>query len=216
MFESWQRSLEDGQDLSTPCDDFRSTPFLSFFRPSSWAFYLLFLQEDIDWLTFVTAQTFFHYYYAKHSFRRHPRFNVLVACFFLAGKVTECPNRAARDLTALVLRANRLWLRRPATADPRADLSDDQLAQLKRDVLSCERTLLHAIAFDLIVPNPQKFVMEKIKLAAFDTPTVPPDLKKAFGAKIFEFLKYAMRTSLCLQYPPSYLAAAAVRVVALP
>jgi hypothetical protein len=135
---------------------------------------------------------------------------VLVACFYLAGKVTECPKRAARDLTELVLRANRLWLRQPAQAAP-TDLAPDQLASLKRDVLSCERTLLHAIAFDLIVPNPQTFLMEKIKLAAFDTPTVPAALKKTFGEKTFYFLKFAMRTSLCLQFPPSYLAAAAVR-----
>ena len=135
-----------------------------------------------------------------------------MACFFLAGKVTECPIRAARDLTQLVLLANRLWHRRPATTDPRADLAGDQLAQVKRDVLSCERTLLHAIAFDLIVPEPLSIMKKKLELAAIDTPTVPPALKKAFGLKTFDFLKFAMRTSLCLQYPPSYLAAAAVRV----
>jgi hypothetical protein len=120
--------------------------------------------------------------------------------------------RAARDLTQLVLLANRLWHRRPATTDPRADLAGDQLAQVKRDVLSCERTLLHAIAFDLIVPEPLSIMKKKLELAAIDTPTVPPALKKAFGLKTFDFLKFAMRTSLCLQYPPSYLAAAAVRV----
>ena len=168
-------------------------------------------QEGIDWQTLVIAQTFFHYYYAKHSFRRHPRFNVLVACFFLAGKVTECPMRAARDLSQLVLLANRLWHRRPATTDPCADLAGDQLAQVKRDVLSCERTLLHAIAFDLTVPEPISIAKTKIE-AARDSPAVPPALKKAFGLKTFDFLKFALRTSLCLQYPPSYLAAAAVRV----
>ena len=96
----------------------------------------------------------------------------------------------------------------PAAADPRAGLSEDYVAQFKRDVLSCERTLLHTIAFDLIIPpNPMKFAEAKIKLAAS---AVPQELYDSFCVKTFVFLKFAMRTSLCLQFPPSYLTAATV------
>jgi hypothetical protein len=44
----------------------------------------------VDWQTRTTAQFYFHYFFAQHSFKRHSRFNVAIACVFLAAKVFVC------------------------------------------------------------------------------------------------------------------------------
>jgi len=78
---------------------------------------IIFMEEigelvKVDWQSQVTAQLFFHYYFARHSFKRHVRFNVAVAALFLAAKVEECPSMEARVLEKLLVKAHKLWNRR--------------------------------------------------------------------------------------------------------
>jgi hypothetical protein len=48
------------------------------------------VEPKVDWQTQTTAQSYFHYFFAHHSFKRHSRFNVAIACVFLAAKVCVC------------------------------------------------------------------------------------------------------------------------------
>ena len=53
----------------------------------------------VDWQSQNAAIIFFHFFFARHSFKRHKRFEVSAACMFLAAKVEECAVKDARRLS---------------------------------------------------------------------------------------------------------------------
>ena len=87
----------------------------------------------------MTAQCFFHRFFAKESFRRHDRFVVAQACLFLAAKVEE----SAVALKHLVPTCHRVRYAGRAGAEAPADDSDAG-RELKRKVLEAERSVLYA------------------------------------------------------------------------
>jgi len=71
----------------------------------------------LDWQTQATAQVFFHFFFAHHSFRRHKRFDVAVACIFLSAKVA--PLTLSRSLSSLCSHTTFLSPRHPTKIHPR-------------------------------------------------------------------------------------------------
>jgi len=179
----------------------------------------IFLEElaekslQVDWQSLATAQIFLHFFFARHSFRRHNRFEVAIACIFLAAKCEECAVPNARRLEKIISKAHRLMyepalLRDGGTYTP-LDTASEAYKVLQSDVLVAERALLHTIAFDLITYKPHKYFKYLFEfIMAADL--VPSELHKEFGRCAMQFLKMAMRTSLVLQFEPPKMAAAAI------
>eukprot|EP00613_Pedinella_sp_CCMP2098_P068047 CAMPEP_0171991296 /NCGR_PEP_ID=MMETSP0993-20121228/277358_1 /TAXON_ID=483369 /ORGANISM="non described non described, Strain CCMP2098" /LENGTH=252 /DNA_ID=CAMNT_0012644319 /DNA_START=1 /DNA_END=759 /DNA_ORIENTATION=- len=175
----------------------------------------------IDWQSQATAQIFFHYFFARHSFRRHQRFNVAVACLFLAAKVEECDSPHARHLESLVKHSHELWHRLQPNYVPLSGGSAEYQT-LSQDILACERKILHTIAFDFIVEKPHNYFINKMKTlvegggsSGSAVPLVPEALRREFGRQAAKFLRMSLRTSLCLQFSPPAIASAVVALAAV-
>mmetsp|Transcript_36480 Transcript_36480/g.74125 ORF Transcript_36480/g.74125 Transcript_36480/m.74125 type:complete len:336 (-) Transcript_36480:86-1093(-) len=148
----------------------------------------------IDWQSQATAQIFFHYFFARHSFRRHQRFNVAVACLFLAAKVEECDSPHARHLEPLVKHSHELWHRLQPNYVPLSGGSAEYQT-LSQDILACERKILHTIAFDFIVEKVrERFRCLSVKGKEPSNPLPPPLLPG-----ITHFTRYTQDQSTHLQ-----------------
>ena len=183
-----------------------------------------------------TAMTFFHQFYAKHSFSDHDRFEVAVAAIVLAAKTEESPKKLntvimeCHKLKARGMQAGRIsqgGLSPPAppslasTGD--LDPKGEEFLKLKERILLLERVILHTIGFELSIDHPYKFFVEQIKKAV-DTRQLkykdpPKDLKtsQVMGKMMQELVQYSMsfandsmHTSLCLQFPPQLIATSCV------
>ena len=86
----------------------------------------------------MTAQCFFHKFFARESFKRHDRFVVAQACLFLAAKVEE----SAVSLKHLAPTCHRVRYGGRANAEPPDDASEAG-RDLKRRVLAAERAVLY-------------------------------------------------------------------------
>jgi len=157
-----------------------------------------------------TALVFFHRFFTLQSFTRHSRFDLAVACIFLASKVEE----SAKKLQDVITECHSLWNvqeqeRTVAPLNPESPEYDI----LRLQILKCERMLLHTISFDLSVEHPYKYLIDTVK--AFDHSGMIQDgLKKEFAQRAVGFLNDSFRTNLCIQYPPSKIASAAIYLAA--
>ena len=87
-------------------------------------------------LPVMTAQCFFHKFFARESFRRHDRFVVAQACLFLAAKVEE----SAVSLRSLVRECHGVRY----AGKSRAPLDESSERDVKRSVVMAERAVLYA------------------------------------------------------------------------
>ena len=87
-------------------------------------------------LPVMTAQCFFHNFFARESFRRHDRFVVAQACLFLAAKVEE----SAVSLRSLVRECHGVRY----AGKSRAPLDESSERDVKRSVVMAERAVLYA------------------------------------------------------------------------
>ena len=87
-------------------------------------------------LPVMTAQCFFHKFFARESFRRHDRFVVAQACLFLAAKVEE----SAVSLRSLVRECHGVRY----AGKSRAPLDESSERDVKRAVVMAERAVLYA------------------------------------------------------------------------
>lgn len=167
----------------------------------------------IDWMTQATSKVFFHFFFARHSFKRHARFNVVVACIFLAAKVEVCDSGGARHLESLIKHSHKLKYSKLPTYQPLSSKSDEY-KELEASILACERNLLHTVAFDLIVKKPQEYFVTQIK-AFYQTSYISENIKKVLGRTASTFLKMSLRTSLCLQVVPPCISACCIALAAI-
>jgi hypothetical protein len=184
-----------------------------------------------------TAMTFFHQFYAKHSFNDHDRFEVAVAAIVLAAKTEESPKKLNTVITEChKLKSRGMQAGRisqgggltppppPMTSAPgELDPKGEEFLKLKERILLLERVILHTIGFELSIDHPYKFFVEQIKKAV-DTRQLkykdpPKDLKTSqiMGKMMQELVQFSMsfandsmHTSLCLQFPPQLIATACV------
>ena len=87
-------------------------------------------------LPVMTAQCFFHKFFARESFRRHDRFVVAQACLFLAAKVEE----SAVSLRSLVRECHGVRY----AGKSRVPLDESSERDVKRSVVMAERAVLYA------------------------------------------------------------------------
>lgn len=181
----------------------------------------------------ATALIFFHRFYAKHSFNKHDRFEVAVACILLAAKTEESP----RKVVNVIEECDKLRTRAKAAgrmssqgqspsggagAEP-LDPKSEEFIKLKERILLLERVVLHTIGFELSVDHPYKFIVDKIKMlmqkrqVEYTNPKPGLDAKELRDKLMNELVQYSMnfvndslQTSLCIQYPSENIAMACV------
>jgi Cyclin, N-terminal domain len=125
----------------------------------------------------ATALVFFHRFYAKHSFSKHDRFEVAVACILLAAKTEESPRKIVNVLEEChKLRSRAMAAGRISThGDPHTKASSiepldnrsEEFSKLKERVLLLERVVLHTIGFELSVDHPYKFIVDQVRWCRF-------------------------------------------------
>lgn len=121
----------------------------------------------------ATALVFFHRFYAKHSFGKHDRFEVAVACILLAAKTEESPRKVVsvleecHKLRSRAMAAGRTSCQgnsptTPTPTDP-LDPKGEEFTKLKERILLLERVVLHTIGFELSVDHPYKFIVDQVR-----------------------------------------------------
>jgi len=116
---------------------------------------------------------------------------VATTCLFLASKVEETPKKL-RDVVVETYKVQHSTVAPPE--------SDQELWKLKEQVLICERELLRVLGFDLSVEHAYRPLLAYVKSISG-----PRDLAQI----AWNFINDSLRTTVCLQYAPRCLAAAA-------
>ncbi|KAI3686655.1 hypothetical protein L1987_80338 [Smallanthus sonchifolius] len=159
--------------------------------------YCAFLQElgielKVPQVTIATALMFCHRFYMRQSHAKNDWQTIATACMFLASKAEETP----RWLGELVVVAYKLIYKSDPSASRRIREIYDKQKEL---ILIGERLLLHVLAFDMNIEHPYKSLVVALKRLDI----THKDLVKV----AWNFVNDWLRTSLCLQHKPHYIAA---------
>ncbi|XP_060187300.1 cyclin-T1-3-like [Lycium barbarum] len=168
--------------------------------------YCSFLQElgielKVPQVTIATAMMFCHRFYMRQSHAKNHWQIVATVSMFLAGKAEETP-RWLSDLVVVAYKLVYKW-------DPSAPLrirQKDIYDKEKEMVVAGERMLLVTVAFDLNIEHPYKPLVAAMKRLEISNKEI---VKVAWN-----FVNDWLRTTLCLQYKPHYIAAGSMFVAA--
>ncbi|KAG2447649.1 hypothetical protein HYH02_007567 [Chlamydomonas schloesseri] len=148
--------------------------------------------------------TLCHRFFAVKSMKRNDRFLIATACLFLAAKVEEAP-RLLKNVISEVERVRH-------SKDPVKQRELDDPAKMERyreEVLQAERAVLYTLGFDLDVQHPYTMLLEWLnKERLLDEPPGSPF--KPLVQNSWNLVNDSLRTTLCLQFPPPKIAAAAL------
>lgn len=176
---------------------------------------------------------FFHRFYAKHSFQKHDRFEVAVACILLAAKTEESPRKVIAVIDECLKLRNRAAAGRAGQSPSHAGSSptasspspkSEEFLKLKERILLLERVVLHTIGFELSVDHPYKFIVDQIRMMIqkrqvefISPPANVTNAKQRQDRLMDKLAQYAMNfandsfeTSLCIQFPSKQIAQACV------
>jgi len=150
-------------------------------------------------LTIATAIVFFHRFFIRQSFKQHDRSVVAKTCLFLAGKVEETPKKL-RDVITV---SYALLMKTKNMPKELQEIKQDsqEFWELKENILVAERILLQTIGFDLTIEHPYKHLLAYVKKI---------EGSKDLAQVAWNFVNDSFRTTLCLQYQPKTVAAAAI------
>ncbi|KAL3363236.1 hypothetical protein AABB24_012502 [Solanum stoloniferum] len=168
--------------------------------------YCSFLQElgielKVPQVTIATAMMLCHRFYMRQSHAKNHWQIVATVSMFLAGKAEETP-RWLSDLVVVAYKLVYKW-------DPSAPLrirQKDIYDKEKESVVAGERMLLATVAFDLNIEHPYKALVGAMKRLEISNNEM---VKVAWN-----FVNDWLRTTLCLQYKPHYVAAGSMFLAA--
>ncbi|XP_077233520.1 cyclin-T1-3-like [Tasmannia lanceolata] len=168
--------------------------------------YCSFLQDlgiklRVPQVTIATAMMFCHRFYLHQSHAKNEWQTIATVSMFLACKVEETP----RMLMDVVVVAYETMYRRDPVAAQRIKQKEIYEKQ-KEIILIGERLLLSTIAFDVNIQHPYKplvTALKNFKIAQNDVAKVA-----------WNFVNDWLRTTLCLQYKPHYIAAGSLFLAA--
>lgn len=168
--------------------------------------YCLYLQElgmnlKVPQVTIATAMLFCHRFYMRQSHATNDWQTVATACMFLASKAEETP-RCLSDLVVIAYKLMYKW-------DPLAPqrIRQKEIYDAQKDITrQAEILLLATLAFDLNVEHPYKPLVAAVK----ELGLVEKDIMKV----AWNFVNDWLRTTMCLQYKPHYIAAGSLFLAA--
>lgn len=152
-------------------------------------------------VTTATAMMFCHRFYMRQSHVKNDWQTVATACMFLASKVED----NLRPLRDVVLVAYEIIYKWDPSAPERIKQREVYYKQ-KELILVAENLLLVTIDFDMSIQHPFKPLVDALKKLKISN----NDVAKAAWNLVNEWL----RTTVCLQYKPHYIAAASLSVAA--
>lgn len=152
-------------------------------------------------VTTATATMFCHRFYMRQSHAKNDWQTIATACMFLACKV-EDNLRPLRDVTIVAYEMIYKW-------DPSASerIRQREVYQKQKElILDAEHLLLVTIAFDICIQHPFRPLVDALKRLKISNNEV---------AKVaWNLVNEWLRTTICLQYKPHYIAAASLSVAA--
>jgi cyclin T len=149
------------------------------------------MQLRLPQLTIATAIVYFHRFFARKDFQDFDRYIIATACLFLGGKVEET-HKKLRDV---IVETYKLRHKKEIVMDSREYLD------LREEILVAERQVLQAIAFDLTVEHPYKYLLNYVKVI---------EGNRNLAQVAWNFVNDSLRTTLCLQFRPQLIASAAI------
>lgn len=116
---------------------------------------------------------------------------VATTSIFLSTKVEETPIKLVEVIRASYSVQHKKQL----------NLESDEYRIFREKVLQMERIMLQTLGFDLKIEHPYKHLLQFIKKI---------NGEKKLAQTAWNFVNDSLRTTLCLQYPPDNIAAAAI------
>ncbi|XP_020269051.1 cyclin-T1-2-like isoform X2 [Asparagus officinalis] len=168
--------------------------------------YCSFLQDigkrlGVPQVTIATAMMLCHRFYLHQSHRRNEWQTIATVSMFLASKVADTPCHLHKVVKVAY---ETMYQQEPASA--RRIYQKDIFEKQKELILNGERLLLCTVRYDFDIPLPYKPLHEafrKLKITQKDV------IQTAWN-----FVNNWLRTTLCLQYEPSYIAAGSLYLAA--
>eukprot|EP00003_Mantamonas_plastica_P020438 TRINITY_DN329_c0_g1_i10.p1 TRINITY_DN329_c0_g1~~TRINITY_DN329_c0_g1_i10.p1 ORF type:complete len:311 (+),score=94.73 TRINITY_DN329_c0_g1_i10:1306-2238(+) len=136
---------------------------------------------------------YFHRFYVVKSFKRFERHITAITCMFLAAKVEESP----RPIREMIITC----YAKQHPGKKRLEPEGETFWEYKDKILMLERILLQVLDFDMSVTHPYAALLSYSKGI--------PDGKKV-AQVAWNFINDSLRTTLCLQFEPEQVAAAAI------
>lgn len=152
-------------------------------------------------ITIATAMMFCHRFYLHQSHAKNEWQTIATVCMFLASKVEETPC----GLDKVVIAAYEMMYRRDPAAAQRIH-QKEVFDKQKALILIGERLLLSTIRFDFNIQHPYKPLLDAIKKLGI----THKDVRQV----AWNFVNDWLRTTLCLQYKPHYIAAGSLFLAA--
>ncbi|XP_019174540.1 PREDICTED: cyclin-T1-3-like isoform X4 [Ipomoea nil] len=152
-------------------------------------------------VTIATAMLLCHQFYMRQSHTKNHWQIIATACMFLACKVEETP----RWLSDLVVVSYKLIYKWDPSAPQR--IRDKEVYDKHKElVLAGERLLLSTVAYELNIEHPYKPLVAAIKRLEIS--------HKELAKVAWNFVNDWLRSTLCLQYKPHYIAAGSLFLAA--
>lgn len=154
---------------------------------------------ELPQLTQSTCEVFFHRFFARRDLADHDRHVVATACLFLACKVEEV-HRKLRDVLRYSYELQH---------GEKLEVDSEPFNNFKKQVLAAERLVLQTIAFDLTVEHPHRFLQEHASLLQLSL-----DDRRSLVQTAWSFVNDSFASTVCLQFRPQMIAAAAIYLAA--
>ncbi|KAM0871095.1 hypothetical protein ACQ4PT_039613 [Festuca glaucescens] len=159
------------------------------------------IRLKIPQMTIATAIMFCHRFYLHQSLAKNGWQTIATVCVFLASKVedTPCP-------LDLVTRVAYETMYRKDLSTARRIHQKDLFEKHKSLILIGERLLLKTIRFDFNIQHPYRPLLDAMKKLGIT--------QKEVKQVAWNFVNDWLKTTLCLQYKPQYIAAGSLYLAA--
>lgn len=167
---------------------------------------------DLPKLAQISADNFLHRFFMRQSLVRFDKYLVAAACVLLGSKAEEAPKKVSK------LSEEYIAVRKVVEKDQVFAIQKHDPQVIARKIISMEGVVLHALAYELTLAHPYKYINEKVdKVVRLQSLTEAG--AKSLSGKIkqvaWSFLNDSAYTLACLRLEAVDLAAGAVYLAGL-
>lgn len=167
---------------------------------------------DLPKLAQISADNFLHRFYMRQSLVRYDKYLVAAACVLLGSKAEESPKKIG------YIAKEYIAVRKVVEKDQVFAIQKHDPQVIAGKIISMEGVVLHALAYELTLSHPYKYINEKVDKVVRLQNLTEEDVKSLSG-KIkqvaWSFLNDSAYTLACLRLEAMDLAAGAVYLAGL-
>lgn len=152
------------------------------------------------------ASVYFHKFYFRHSFQVHDKYEVAAACIFLASKAEECRKRIRE-----VMETWHFFLRGSKQKAPNPKTNPEEYQECIDRILNKEMILLQTMEFMFQCKHPHTFLVYIMRYFSKQQGFTEESVHELCKSCWF-FLYDSFRISLCILYPPQWIALSAMEM----